>query len=186
MGKLKNEYKSFLDDIEKNIKNKDDLTYIKKRFSDFVDVILEEVENSAEYKNERIEKIEKAQEMDYISSYKTEQIEAWEKSQKEVQEKLAKMQTVLDNIEKDIYSEDGFDFEIICPYCNYEFFVDIDENKTEIECPECKNTIELDWSGDIEDEPKENKTKNSNFQGGCPGCHGCGSFNIKKDEDDDM
>ena len=61
MGKLKNEYKSFLDDIEKNIKNKDDLTYIKKRFSDFVDVILEEVENSAEYKNERIEKIEKAQ-----------------------------------------------------------------------------------------------------------------------------
>ena len=82
--------------------------------------------------------------------------------------------------------KDNFDFEITCPYCNYEFFVDIDENKTEIECPECKNTIELDWSGDIEDEPKENKTKNSNFQGGCPGCHGCGSFNIKKDEDDDM
>ena len=166
MGKLKNEYKSFLDDIEKNIKNKDDLTYIKKRFSDFVDVILEEVENSAEYKNERIEKIEKAQ--------------------KEIEKSVEKIQSKIDSIEKDIYPEDNYDFEITCPYCNYEFFVDIDENKTEIECPECKNTIELDWSGDIEDEPKENKTKNSNFQGECPGCHGCGSFNIKKDEDDDM
>lgn len=30
MGNIKNEYKSFLDDIEKNIKNKDDLEYIKK------------------------------------------------------------------------------------------------------------------------------------------------------------
>ena len=99
MGSLKNEYKSFLDDIEKNIKDKEDLNYIKQRFVRFMDAVLEE--------------------MDYISSYKTEQIEALEKSQKEVQEKLAKMQTVLDNIEKDIYSEDGFDFEIICPYCNF-------------------------------------------------------------------
>ena len=92
MGSLKNEYKSFLDDIEKNIKDKEDLNYIKQRFVRFMDAVLEE--------------------MDYISSYKTEQIEALEKSQKEVQEKLAKMQTVLDNIEKDIYSEDGFDFEM--------------------------------------------------------------------------
>ena len=127
MGSLKNEYKSFLDDIEKNIKDKEDLNYIKQRFVRFMDAVLEE--------------------MDYISSYKTEQIEALEKSQKEVQEKLAKMQTVLDNIEKDIYSEDGFDFEIICPYCNYEFSVDMDNiEKDEIECPECHNVIELDWN----------------------------------------
>ena len=74
MGSLKNEYNSFLDDIEKNIKDKEDLNYIKQRFVRFMDAVLEE--------------------MDYISSYKTEQIEALEKSQKEVQEKLAKMQTV--------------------------------------------------------------------------------------------
>ena len=30
MALLKNEYKSFLDDIEKNIKDKEDLEYIKK------------------------------------------------------------------------------------------------------------------------------------------------------------
>ena len=40
MGVLKSEYKSFLDDIEKNIKNKEDLEYIKQRFSNFLDVIL--------------------------------------------------------------------------------------------------------------------------------------------------
>ncbi len=155
MGSLKNEYKSFLDDIEKNIKDKEDLNYIKQRFVRFMDAVLEE--------------------MDYISSYKTEQIEALEKSQKEVQEKLAKMQTVLDNIEKDIYSEDGFDFEIICPYCNYEFFIDVDENRTEVECPECKNTIELDWDGGIDDD-------HSGCSGNCGGCHGCG----ENDEDEDM
>ena len=155
MGSLKNEYKSFLDDIEKNIKDKEDLNYIKQRFVRFMDAVLEE--------------------MDYISSYKTEQIEALEKSQKEVQEKLAKMQTVLDNIEKDIYSEDGFDFEIICPYCNYEFFIDVDENRTEVECPECKNTIELDWDRGIDDD-------HSGCSGNCGGCHGCG----ENDEDEDM
>ena len=78
MGLLKNEYKSFLDDIEKNIKNKEDLYYIKQRFVGFMDAVLEE--------------------MDYISGYKAEQIEALEKSQKEVQSKLEKMQALLDNI----------------------------------------------------------------------------------------
>ena len=149
MGVLKSEYKSFLDDIEKNIKNKEDLEYIKQRFSNFLDVILEQVE--------------------YISNYKNEQIEKIETEQKEMQEKLENMQNVLNNIERDIYSEDGFDFEITCPYCNYEFFIDLDEDKTEVECPECKNTIELDWGEDLEESD------------GCNGnCHGCG------DEDDDM
>jgi UDP:flavonoid glycosyltransferase YjiC (YdhE family) len=69
--------------------------------------------------------------------------------------------------------EDGFDFEIVCPYCNYEFIIDMAENKTEIECPECKNTIELDWTGDVDNEHHD-------CSGDCHGCHGC------NDEDDDM
>lgn len=154
MGTLKSEYKSFLDDIEKNIKNKEDLEYIKKRFSNFLDIMLDQ--------------------MDYISEYKKEQIDALEKNQKEMQEKINKMQEVLDNIEKDIYSEEGFDFEITCPYCNYEFFIDIDENKTEVECPECKNSIELDWRAE------NGEDGNHSCHGDCHGCHGC------SDEDDDM
>ena len=48
--------------------------------------------------------------------------------------------------------EDGFDFEIICPYCNAEFIADV-ESKSNIKCPECQNTIELDWNGGEEINP---------------------------------
>ena len=162
MGMLKNEYKSFLDDIEKNIKNKEDLAYIKGRFASFLDIMLDQ--------------------MDYIMDYKKEEIEQLESTQKQIEEKMAKMQQVIDNIEKDIYSEDGFDFEIVCPYCNYEFIIDLDENKTEIECPECQNIIELDWTGDIDEE-----NQNQDKQHGCNGsCHGCSGCDEDDDEDDDM
>ena len=50
MGILKNEYKSFLDDIEKNIKNKEDLEYIKTRFSSFLDIVLEQMDRIMNYK----------------------------------------------------------------------------------------------------------------------------------------
>jgi predicted ribosome quality control (RQC) complex YloA/Tae2 family protein len=154
MGILKNEYKSFLDDIEKNIKNKEDLEYVKGRFASFLDVVLEQ--------------------MDYVMDYKKDEIEKLEETQNKLSAQIEQMQQVIDNIEKDIYSEDGFDFEIVCPYCNYEFIIDVDENKTEIECPECQNIIELDWSGDVDGE------EDNGCSGSCHGCHGC------NDEDDDM
>ena len=135
MVSIKNEYKSFLDDIEKNIKNKEDLEYIKKRFADFLDVVLEK--------------------MDYILDYKEEEMNKLEEKQNQIEAKMAKMQKIIDNIENDIYSEDGYDFEITCPYCNYEFIIDVDETKTEVQCPECKNMIELDWGNDTPDNKDE-------------------------------
>ena len=156
MSKFKNEYKSFLDDIEKNIKNPDDLNYIKERFAKFMDVVIEKMDQVLDFKN---------QELDHLLEM-----------QKGIENRMDKMQRIIDNIEKDIYSDEGFDFEIICPYCNYEFIADVDENKTEIECPECKNTIELDWTGDVDDNQPE-------CLGDCHGCHGCGD---SEDEDDDM
>lgn len=157
MAILKNEYKSFLDDIEKNVKNKEDLAYIKSRFTVFLDVVLEQMDHIMEYKNEEIEKLEDAQ--------------------KQMGEKIEKMQQVIDNIEKDIYTEEGFDFEIICPYCNYEFIIDVNENKTEIECPECNNTIELDWTGDLEENNQDE------CSGHCCGCSGCSDEEDYEDED---
>ena len=157
MGSIKNEYKSFLDDIEKNIKNKEDLEYIKKRLSSFVDVIVEKVDDIANYRKEEIEQLEERQ--------------------NEIEEKMSKMQGIIDNIEKDIYAEEGFDFEIVCPYCENEFLIDVDENKTEVECPECNNVIELDWTGNVDEEPEHDACN-----GSCHGCHGCED----NDEDDDM
>ena len=139
MVSIKNEYKSFLDDIEKNIKNKEDLEYIKKRFADFLDVVLEK--------------------MDYILDYK-EEMNKLEEKQNQIEAKMAKMQKIIDNIENDIYSEDGYDFEITCPYCNYEFIIDVDETKTEVQCPECKNMIELDWNEGEDDLPNNSRDYN--------------------------
>ena len=151
MGNLKNEYKSFLDDIEKNIKNKEDLEYVKERFADFMDIVLNDMENILDYKDEEMKKLEV--------------------KQNEIETEMNKLKTIVDHIEKDIYDEDGFDFEIVCPYCNYEFVIDVDDNKTEVQCPECKNIIELDWNGG-EDE--------GGCSGSCSNCSGC------DDEEDDM
>lgn len=159
MSKFKNEYKSFLDDIEKNIKNLDDLNYIKERFAKFMDVVIEKMDQVLDFKN---------QELDHLLEM-----------QKGLENRMDKMQRIIDNIEKDIYSDEGFDFEIICPYCNYEFIADVDENKTEIECPECKNMIELDWSGDTEDDM-------DSCSGNCSGCSGCDEEDPEQDDDDDM
>ena len=158
MGILKDNYTSFLEDIEKNIKNKEDLEYIKLRFADFLNVVLNQ--------------------MDYIMNYKEAEVEKLEKKHKELDSRLEKMENIVSNIEKDIYSDDGFDFEIVCPYCNYEFVIDVDENKTEIECPECNNIIELDWSGELDDDHE--------CSGGCSSCHGCDNDDEDTDDDDDM
>ena len=101
------------------------------------------------------------------------EIKKIQENQIEMNNKIEKMQEIINHIENDIYSEEGFDFEIVCPYCENEFVVDMDENMTEVKCPECENIIELDWSGDMED---------GGCQGHCHGCHGCEDT----DEDDDM
>ena len=47
-----------------------------------------------------------------------------ENNQIEIQNKIDRIQTSIAGIENDIY-EEGFDFEIVCPYCNNEFTADI-------------------------------------------------------------
>ncbi len=165
MAKLKEEYQNFLEDIEKNLKNKEDLDYVKARFSMFVDKVIDEMDMLIDYKEERMKELEE--------------------KQKEIDDKMNKMQQIIDNIEKDIYSEEGFDFEIVCPYCDNQFVIDVDENKTEVECPVCNNIIELDWSGDLEEDTECN--------GSCSGCHGCDEEQEeepeqenKEENDDDM
>ena len=150
MGRLKNEYKSFLDDIEKNIKNPEDLKYVQGRFARFMDSILDNIENIMEYKTEEIEKVRK--------------------NQIALEKELDKMRNALENIERDIYDDEEYDFEIICPYCNNQFLIDSEDEKPEIVCPECKNIIELDWSGDTNNDIESYNNLNKNIQ----------------DEDDDM
>ena len=101
------------------------------------------------------------------------EIKELKENQKAMNEKMDKMQQVVDHIKTDIY-DDGFDFEIVCPYCEHEFIIDANEDQNAIECPECKNIIELDWSGNLDDDEE-------GCSGYCCGCSGCGDS-----EEDDM
>ena len=63
-------------------------------------------------------------------------------------------------------NEEEYDFEIVCPYCENEFLIDLTKNK--IECLKCKNIIELEWTGNME----EDETS-SGCSGRCSRCKGC-------------
>lgn len=152
---LKKEMNKFMTDLEKNIQNKKDLEYIQEKMPHLFEAILDEMEKVVNIKEEKMNKIMQ--------------------TQQQLETKVGKMEQIIDNIEKDIYSDEGFDFEIVCPYCDTEFVVDEDDEKTEVKCPNCNNIIELDWT-DEED---------GCSAGGCSHCHGCGSV-IDEDEDDDM
>ena len=108
------------------------------------------------------------------------EVKELKENQKIMTNKIEKMQQEIDHIESDIYSDEGFDFEIVCPYCEHEFVIDANEDKNEVECPECKNVIELDWTGDLYDDEEDG------CSGHCCGCSGCGDSSDEENEDDDM
>lgn len=143
---LTREMTKFVNDMADNIKDPETLLYFKERVNDFFEVIVKEIEE--------------------IMKYKEDEIDELEKRQKEADKRLDEISATMKSIYKDIYDE-GEDFEIICPYCNYEFDAEIDENRTEITCPECQNVIELDWNGNPDDDEQ------SGCGGSCSNCNGC-------------
>ena len=99
------------------------------------------------------------------------EIKKLQKRIKELESKLEKVETIVEDIEKDIYLDEEIEEQedtITCPYCDYEVPIYYDETLTEVQCPECNNTIELDWNGDVDD-------NHSGCGGHCSSCDGCGS-----------
>ena len=131
MASLNTSIKKTLEDLEKNLKNKEDYEYVKLQIFNLYNQFIEEMDKKEELINKKIKALSKTQKM--------------------VETKLSVLESHLNNIEKDLYIEDEeSDFSITCPYCNNEFVVNDDELTDEIECPECGNTIELDWGSDDE------------------------------------
>ena len=145
---LKKEMKSFLKDLDENIKDEQDLIYVKTRTAKLLDIMMNEIDNLITFKEDRLNAIIKKQEKEDA--------------------KLKELQEKLDNVYQDIYEYDE-DFSIKCPYCGNEFDVWVDEEDlNEIKCPECSNIIELDWSGNPDDD-----IDNNGCGGNCSGCQGC-------------
>ncbi|MCI8700552.1 MAG: hypothetical protein HFJ47_04350 [Clostridia bacterium] len=154
---IKKEIDQFLTNIEKKVKDEEELKYVKEKANKLISVILDEMDKIIKEKEIKIDKIEKKQE--------------------QLEKQIEKMQKKVENIERDIYMEDEFDFDIICPYCDYEFAIEYDEEEKETQCPQCHNIIELDWSGDTEEQI-------TGCSGNCSQCGGC--LDEKEFEEDDI
>lgn len=156
MSNLKKKLNDIIQDIDKNVKNKDDLEYIKSQIYNVSMLFLDEIDKLAELNLGRLN--------------------VMLEREKELSKRIAGMEKVISNIEKEMFITDESDFEITCPYCNEEFIEDFtDGMKGEVKCPECGNIIELDWHEDEE------------CNGGCNhNCHDCenNEEDINENEDD--
>ena len=127
MANLKKKLNEIIEDLEKNIKNKEDLEYIKSQIYNISLLFLDEIDKIAELNLGRLNVM--------ISR------------EKELSKRIVAMEKALDNIQKEMYISPECDFEIICPYCGTEFVEDFSDGmKKEVKCPECENVIELDWN----------------------------------------
>lgn len=155
MSEMSGKYRQIITDLENGIKDEETLEFVKEKFADMSMMFIDMIDRITAMTDKRIEQIEE--------------------KQNEINAKINSVQSAVDGIESDIYEADdsNYEFEIVCPYCNYEFTTDIeDENKEEIICPECHNTIELDWNQDDFDE----------CTGSCHSCHShCG---VAEDEEE--
>ena len=144
MSDIKGKYKKILEDLENNIKEPQDLIYSKEKIMELTFIFMDIVDRLTALMDARIKEVEDRQ--------------------MAINNRLEEVQSLVDEIEGDIYDEDdNYEFEIICPYCNYEFTTDMEDGeKDEVKCPNCNNIIELDWN------PEEEIA----CEGDCAHCHG--------------
>ena len=156
MSTISDKYADIFEDIIDHISKEEEKDYATHKLNELTSLFLDMIEKATKLNGERIDDLEE--------------------SQKKLKKKFDKMYETLQLIKKEIYEDEDYDFEIVCPYCSHEFVASLeDELKEEIECPECHNIIELDWDGEEEE---------NNEPSGCTGhCHTCGLHQLEADED---
>ena len=170
MSDLKNHYQAILTELENHFQNEDDQAFVLSKFQELSMMFMDVIDR-----------------LTYLTDIRIKEVE---EKQQEIDNRIETVKKAVDGIENDIYEDDeAYEFEIVCPYCNYEFTADIeDESKEEIQCPECHNAIELDW----------NMEEEGGCSGSCSHCAGCvaeddeeyklddDEENNNEDEDEDM
>lgn len=156
MSDLSKKYQEIITDIDSRISDKEELGYVKSKISEISIIFVDLIEQMSGVVEDKISEIEQ--------------------EQKTIESRLASIDESLSSIKKYIYDEDDSETEVVCPYCNNEFYANIgDEMELEIECPECHNIVELDMNSDNMEDDFYSKY-NCN---GC--CGGCGNCQSKKD-----
>lgn len=165
MSEFIKKYDKIIEDIERNIQNEEELNFVKEKINEISTMFMSMFDNMSKYSKSKINTLEK--------------------NQKNLEQKLNKIQNVVEDMKSDIYdeyNEDDYEFEIVCPYCNNVFTSNVETNvNQEIECPECHNVIELDWN------------EEESCTGSCSSCSGCSGVEVeedfefdKEDDDEDM
>lgn len=153
MSKLQEDFNAIIAKIEERIKDEEELGFIKQQIIDVSMLYINELNKVIDISERRVNQVVE--------------------NQRILEKKQNQIESTLSNMEKEFFVEDDeYDFEIVCPYCNYEFVSDIASDIKEVECPECHNMIELDWN---EDE--------GGCDGHCSGCHECGADAEEDSED---
>ena len=145
ISNIAEEYNRIVAEMEENINDQESLEFAKVKLSEMFMLVLEKTDKLVEEYEKKLE---------YVAN-----------NQKDMSSKIVIMEKILKSIEKDIYDDSSYDFEIICPYCNHEFVTEFGDTNMEIQCPECKNVIELDWNSAISGGCEEH------CNGGCCGHH---------------
>ena len=159
MSNFNSDFKNVLKNLENNVKDKEALEIAKVEIFNLYNLFFDEITEIEQTMNKKILAIAE--------------------SQLHVEEEIKNMNKSIKNIEKDIYMEDDMededcDVEIKCPYCNASFNAQMNDlTASEIICPECNNSIKLDWGEDDE------------YGCGDNGCYCC-PHDCHYDEDDDM
>ncbi len=150
MADLNKMYKDLSRDLERNIKDENELNNIKEKLFDLMTYFIESGNNYGNIKEK----------------------------QDRLDRNMKKIQRRLERIEEDIYIEDDdeeyegdkmhdndYEFEIRCPYCDEDFIISNEsKSSSEIECPNCHNIIELDWNDSSECDGCCNKCKEQCYE----------------------
>lgn len=125
---LNKKFKEVINNLEDNIENRNDLNYAKSQITELTMLYLDELE--------KIESVYKQRLLIF-------------------EQRLNGLEHQMQRLDNEIFQaemDEETDLEPIkCPYCNSNFFIEFDDTKKEISCPDCKNIIELDW-GNFEDD----------------------------------
>ena len=143
MKEPKSTFAKILEDLERKITDPKDLEIAKNKLLElsmmFIDITNRTIENNSQYEvlSSKIDKIQK--------SLKKIESDIYIDEDEEDDEYDENGDQMHDN-ELNINYDEDYEFEIKCPYCNYEFVVGQDADlKETIECPKCHKEIELDW-----------------------------------------
>lgn len=143
MSQLQDNFNAIIAKIEERITDAEQLNFIKEQIAEISMLYIDELNKIMDLSERRVNKVFE--------------------NQKILEKKLEDIEKNMSNIKEELFVEDEYDFEIICPYCNHEFVSDIDSKNKEVKCPECGNIIELDWNEEEHD-----------CGGHCGSCGGCG------------